>query len=259
MALIQLGLLRSALCRSLLPAARSSLAECVRLPSAVPRSCWRDAVPVVPLTRHYANKKSKAKGKGQPGKVKINTELVHDILNLEEVKESMAAILLSLKEEYSRNLSLRTSPGALDHIVVTTANGKVPLKQLGQISVKSPQLIIVNMTGSPEVTAVAARALRESSLRLNPEVDGTIIRVPIPMVTREHRENLCKLAKEFSHKAKESLRKVRSGAISTLKKSKDGVSEDTLRLIEQHVQQMTDSFTADIDKQLAAKTKELLG
>lgn len=52
-----------------------------------------------------------AKGKGQLGKVKINTELVHDILNLEEVKEGMAAILLSLKEEYSRNLSLRTSPG----------------------------------------------------------------------------------------------------------------------------------------------------
>ncbi|MCI4388577.1 hypothetical protein PGIGA_G00087620 [Pangasianodon gigas] len=79
------------------------------------------------------------------------------------------------------------------------------------------------------------------------------------LVTREHRENLVKLAKQFSNKAKESVRRVRSNALAQVKKSKEGVSEDTIRLIEKQVQQMADGFAADIDKQLASKTKELLG
>lgn len=209
--------------------------------------------------RHYATKKSKAKAKGQTAKVNINAALVEDIISLEEVKEDMAAVLAALKEDFSRNLSVRTSPGALDHITVTTKDGKFPLNQLGQISMKSPQLLVVNMTGFPEAMVAVTRALRESSMGLNPEVEGTIIRVPVPKVTREHRENLAKLAKQFSNKSKDSLRRVRSNAISQVKKSKDAVSDDTIHLIEKQIQQMTDSFTADIDKQLATKTKELLG
>ncbi|KAK6315625.1 hypothetical protein J4Q44_G00131490 [Coregonus suidteri] len=94
-------------------------------------------------------KKSKAKAaKGQAAEVNINSSLVEDIISLEEVNEEMAAILTALKEEFSQNLSIKTSPGALDHIVVFTTDGKFPLNQLGQISMKSPQLIVVNMTES---------------------------------------------------------------------------------------------------------------
>ncbi|KAJ8260531.1 hypothetical protein COCON_G00162540 [Conger conger] len=211
------------------------------------------------LARLYGTKKSKAKSKGPQAKVNINPELVGDIINLEEVKQDMTAVLATLKDDFSRNLSIRTSPGALDHIIVSTKDGRFPINQLGQVAMKSPQLIVVNMTGFPEATAAAAQALRDSSMRLNPDVEGTIIRVPIPKVTREHRENLAKLAKQFSNKAKESLRRVRSGAVTQLKREKDQVSEDTIRLIEKQVQQMTDSFSADIEKQLATKTKELLG
>ncbi|KAL4617391.1 ribosome-recycling factor, mitochondrial-like [Arapaima gigas] len=264
MALSQLSILRSALYRSLTVVGRFPMPECTSLHSVFrnghPQDILRPSSPhTLALTRHYASKKSKAKGKGPQAKLKINTDLVEDIINLQEVKQNMEAVLQSLKEDYSRNLNIRTSPGALDHIVVSTKNGKVPLKQLGQISMKSPHLIVINMTGFPEVTTAAVQALRESSMRLNPEVDGSIVRVPIPVVTREHRENLAKLAKEFSNKAKESLRRVRSDAINQLKKSKDGVSEDTIHLIEQQVQQMTDGYATDIERQLIAKTKELLG
>lgn len=189
----------------------------------------------------------------------INAALVEDIISLEEVKDDMAAVLTALKDDFSRSLGIRTSPGALDHITVTTKDGKFPLNQLGQISMKSPQLMVVNMTSYPEATASAVRALQESSMKLNPEVEGTIIRVPIPKVTREHRENLAKLAKQFSNKAKESVRRVRTNALTQVKKAKEGVSEDTIRLVEKQVQQMADNYTADIDKQLATKTKELLG
>ncbi|TWW65982.1 Ribosome-recycling factor, mitochondrial [Takifugu flavidus] len=258
--------------------------------------------------------------------------------------------------------------GALDHILVTTGDGKFPLNQLGQISMKSPQLIIINMSSFPEdlapappsacclelpmllgpdgrsrsgcqnhvfprsrrleppvqenllgssrllfpsgfrgtagaerppdvvarpdlsegrkqrfgkpgascrtgfrpaaagrstpetlATAAATLALRESSMNLNPEVEGTVIRVPVPKVTREHRENLAKVAKQLANKAKESLRRVRSGAVTQAKRTKEGHSEDTVRLVEKQIQQLSDNTAAEVDKLLAAKTKELLG
>ncbi|KAM3599133.1 uncharacterized protein V6R79_000614 [Siganus canaliculatus] len=257
MALNHLILLRPLLCHSLVRQVRSPLLATSRVnvpvlqphPTCFPTACCR----------LYATKKAKAKAKGQSAKVNINAALVEDIISLDEVKGDMTAVLNALKDDFTRNLSIRTSPGALDHIVVTTQEGKFPLNQLGQISMKSPLLIIVNMSSFPEATSAAVRALRESSMNLNPEVDGTIIRVPVPKVTREHRENLTKLAKQLSNKAKDSLRKVRSNAVTQVKKSKEGHSEDTIRLIEKQIQQLSDNIAVDIDKQLAAKTKELLG
>ncbi|XP_072344480.1 ribosome-recycling factor, mitochondrial isoform X1 [Scyliorhinus torazame] len=187
----------------------------------------------VSLSRPLATKKTKVKSKGQPGpRVNINAALVEGIINLNELKQEMLEIIENLKNDYGTNLNIRTSPGALDHITVTTNNGKFPLNHLGQISLKSPQLILVNMMSFPEATMAATKAIRESGMNLNPEVDGTLIRVPIPKVTREHRENLAKLAKQFTNKSKESLRKMRTNAIAQVKKSKDSVSEDTIRLLE---------------------------
>ncbi|XP_069745269.1 ribosome-recycling factor, mitochondrial isoform X2 [Narcine bancroftii] len=159
----------------------------------------------------------------------------------------------------SRLFATKKTKGALDHITVTTSNGKFPLNHLGQVSMKSPQLILVNMTSFPEATVAVTEAIRESGMNLNPEVDGILIRVPIPKVTREHRENLAKLAKQITNKRKESLRKLRTNAIAQVRKSKDSVSEDTIRLLEKQIQQMMEDITADMDKHLLSKTKELLG
>ncbi|KAM5258850.1 ribosome-recycling factor, mitochondrial isoform 4-T9 [Hipposideros larvatus] len=159
----------------------------------------------------------------------------------------------------TRHFATKKAKGSLDHITVVTADGKLALNQIGQISMKSPQLILVNMASFPECTAAAIKAIRESGMNLNPEVEGTLIRVPIPKVTREHREMLVKLAKQNTNKAKESLRKVRSSAMNKLKKSKDKASEDTIRLIEKQISQMADDTVAELDRHLAVKTKELLG
>ncbi|KAM9306402.1 ribosome-recycling factor, mitochondrial isoform 1-T2 [Pholidichthys leucotaenia] len=260
MALNHLVLLRPLLCHSLRhvrsPLMVASLVR-VRPPLCPNTTLYPSAA--TSCTRSYATKKAKAKAKGQSAKVNISSSLVEDIISLDEVKEEMAVVLEALKDDFTRSLSIRTSPGALDHIMVTTQDGKFPLKQLGQISMKSPQLIMVNMSSFPEATAAATRALKESSMNLNPEVDGTIIKVPVPKVTREHRENLTKVAKQLCNKAKESLRRVRSNAITQVKKAKEGHSEDTIRLVEKQIQQMVDDITADIDRHLAAKTKELLG
>ncbi|XP_047379922.1 ribosome-recycling factor, mitochondrial isoform X1 [Sciurus carolinensis] len=210
--------------------------------------------------RHFATKKAKAKGKGQSQtRVNINIALVEDIINLEEVDEEMKSVIEALKDNFNKTLNIRTSPGSLDHITVVTADGKLTLNQISQISMKSPQLILVNMASFPECTAAAIKAIRESGMNLNPEVEGTLIRVPIPIVTREHREMLVKLAKQNTNKAKDSLRRVRTNAMNKLKKSKDKTSEDTIRLIEKQISQMADDTVAEIDRHLAVKTKELLG
>ncbi|XP_034048028.1 ribosome-recycling factor, mitochondrial [Thalassophryne amazonica] len=255
MAVSRLRLLKPLLCPSLVRHVRPPHVVASRI--TAPPQC-ADSTLFAMCTRLYATKKAKAKAKSQPAKLNINASLVEDIISLDEVKEDMTAVVETLKEDFTRNLSIRTSAGALDHIVVTTQDGKFPLNQLGQISMKSPQLIIVNMSGFPEAAATATHALRESSLNLNPELEGTNIKVPIPKVTREHRENLVKLAKQLSNKAKDSLRRVRSNAVSQVKKAKEGHSEDTIHLLEKQIQQMADSVAADVDKLLAAKTKELL-
>ncbi|XP_078231730.1 ribosome-recycling factor, mitochondrial isoform X2 [Callithrix jacchus] len=158
-----------------------------------------------------------------------------------------------------RHFATKKAKGSLDQIAVVTADGKLALNQISQISMKSPQLILVNMASFPECTAAAIKAIRESGMNLNPEVEGTLIRVPIPQVTREHREMLVKLAKQNTNKAKDSLRKVRTNAMNKLKKSKDTVSEDTIRLIEKQISQMADDTVAELERHLAVKTKELLG
>ncbi|KAG7499165.1 Ribosome-recycling factor, mitochondrial [Solea senegalensis] len=257
MALNHLSLLRPLLCQSMVRQVRFPLMVTSRV-SAAPLCPSTTCFPAA-CTRLYATKKTKAKAKGQSAQVNINSALVENIISLDEVNQDMKAVISALKDDFTRSLSIRGSPGALDHIVVTTEDGKFPLNQLGQVSMKSPQLIMVNMSSFPEAIAAATRALRESSMNLNPEVDGTIIKVPVPKVTREHRENLAKMAKQISNKAKDSLRRVRSHAVTQVKKAKEEHSEDTIRLIEKQIQQMADNITADIDKLLAAKTKELLG
>ncbi|KAG8554213.1 hypothetical protein GDO81_003716 [Engystomops pustulosus] len=233
---------------------RSTAAPCV----------WRTALVVSQqehhrtlLSRHLATKSSKGKTKGQ-ARVNINTALVEDIINLKDVEQDMKNVIDSLKEDFNKNLSIRTSPSAFDHIIVKTKDGKFPLSHLGQITLKSPRLFVINMASFPESTDAVVNALRQSQMNLNPELDGTLIRVPVPPVTREHRENLTKLAKQLTNKAKDSVRKIRSGAVQDVKKFKATVSEDTIKLIEKQIQQMTDDVSAEMDKQLASKTKELL-
>ncbi|XP_076981740.1 ribosome-recycling factor, mitochondrial-like isoform X2 [Tamandua tetradactyla] len=153
----------------------------------------------------------------------------------------------------------QTSPGSLDHIPVVTVDRKLALNQTGQISMTSPQLILVRMASLPGVYTAAIKAVRESGMDLDPEVEGTLIWVPTPKVTREHRETLVKLAKQNTDKAKGSLRKVSTNAMNKLKKAKHKTSEDTIRLLEKQTSRMADDAVAELDGHLAMKTKELLG
>ncbi|XP_072176898.1 ribosome-recycling factor, mitochondrial-like [Diadema setosum] len=122
--------------------------------------------------------------KGKKHKPKVNVDMSADdsILDLEELKRDMQKVIEALKQDYTKSLSIRTSQGSLDHIMVPTSDGKFPLNQLGQITSKSASLITVNLnvSGFPQATEAAAKAIRESGMNLNPKVEGGIIQVPIP-------------------------------------------------------------------------------
>ncbi|KAM5146929.1 ribosome-recycling factor, mitochondrial [Mantella aurantiaca] len=235
---------------------RCAAATCTR---SSPLSLRLQDLPRVGLIRPLATKSNKGKAKGHaPVRLNIKAVLVEDIIDLKSIEEDMRSVINGLKEDFNKNLSIRTTPNAFDHIVVATKDGKIPLSHMGQITLKSPRLFLINMSSFPESGPAVVNALRQSHMNLNPELDGSLIRVPVPQVTREHRENLVKLAKQLTNKAKDSLRRIRSRAVQEVKAAKDSVSEDTIKLLERQIQQMTEDTAAEMDKQLAAKTKELL-
>ncbi|XP_077987067.1 ribosome-recycling factor, mitochondrial-like [Glandiceps talaboti] len=223
-----------------------------RSPYLLNNNCY--VVTVLPI-RCYAKKK----GKKHTSKIDVSRSADDDILDLQDVKYKMQTVLDHLKEDYVKQVTVRTSPGALDHILVSTSDGKIPLNQLGQISMKSSQKFTINMISSPQEVNAAMKAIQNSGMNLNPSCDGTIINVPIPKVTKEHRESLAKNAKGMCDKTKVNLRNVRSKVMADIKKHKDHSSKDTLRLLEKQVQQITDEFNENAEHLLSAKTKELLG
>ncbi|XP_078811941.1 ribosome-recycling factor, mitochondrial isoform X2 [Oryzias latipes] len=147
MALNHLRLLQPLLCRSLISRSRLVVTAVVNVR---PSACTGTVHLPAAACRFYGTKKDKAKGPS--AKVNIKSALVEDIIDLEELKEEMAAVVYALKDDFTRSLSIRTSPGALDHIIVVTCDGKFPLNELGQISMKSSHLLIVNMSNFPETT-----------------------------------------------------------------------------------------------------------
>nr|XP_054770216.1 ribosome-recycling factor, mitochondrial-like [Lytechinus pictus] len=199
------------------------------------------------------------KGKKHKAKVVVDMSADEDILDLNDVKENMQKAIDALKKDYTNTLTIRTSQGALDHILVSTPDGKFPLNQLGQMSFKSSSSITVNLANFPQATEAAAKAIREAGMNLNPKIEGSIIHVPIPKVTKEHRENLVKSAKGLCDKAKVNIRSVRSKYITSVRKHKEGTSKDTIFQLEQQIHQVADSYNDSAEKLLSSKTKELLG
>ncbi|CAI9532382.1 unnamed protein product [Staurois parvus] len=112
------------------------------------------------LSRQLAAKSSKGKSqKHASAKISINASLVEEIIDLKDVECDMRTVLDNLKEDFTKNLNIRTSPGAFDHIVVTTKDGRFPISHLGQITVKSPRLFHINMSSFPEVSYMGTISL----------------------------------------------------------------------------------------------------
>ncbi len=164
-----------------------------------------------------------------------------------------------LNRELSGLRTGRASVNLLDAVKVDAYGSPTPINQVGNVNVPEPRMLTVQVWDGGMIKAVE-KAIREAGLGLNPSVDGQLVRVPLPPLTEERRQELTKIAAKYAEEARISVRNVRRDAMEALKKSeKDGdISEDEHRRLSDEVQKVTDAHIKKIDENLAAKQKDIM-
>ncbi len=176
--------------------------------------------------------------------------------NMKDLEKRMEGALSALKGEFSGLRSGRASASLLEPIMVDAYGAMMPLNQVGSINVPEPRMISVSVWDKALVSAVD-RAIRDAGIGLNPVVDGTNVRVPIPPLTEERRKDLTKVAHKYAEQAKVAIRNVRREGMESIKKA-DGVGEDDQKRQSEQVQKLTDLMIKKVDEALAAKEAEIM-
>jgi ribosome recycling factor len=178
-------------------------------------------------------------------------------MNTAELKRRMQGAVSALKGELSGLRTGRASSSLLEPIHVDAYGASMPLNQVGSISVPEPRMLSVQVWDKALVSAVD-RAIREANLGLNPIMDGTLLRIPIPDLTADRRQELVKIAHKYAEQARVAVRHVRRDGHDELKKDKSGgMSEDDQRRLTDQIQKMTDETISEIDAILATKEGEI--
>jgi|TARA_A100001234_G_scaffold21083_1_gene16729 ribosome recycling factor len=166
-------------------------------------------------------------------------------------------------EAFSKELSsLRTgraNAAMLDLVRVDVYGQQMPINQIGSITTPEPRMINIQVWDQNNVNLVDA-AIKKSELGLNPQIDGQLIRLPIPELNEERRTELKKLIKSMGEKCKISIRNIRRDANEELKKllkSKE-IGEDEEKSFEKNVQNITDQHIALVDEKVSSKEKEIM-
>jgi ribosome recycling factor len=165
----------------------------------------------------------------------------------------------ALKREFGGLRTGRASASLLEPIMVEAYGSSMPMPQVGTISVPEPRMITVQVWDRSLVQATE-KAIRESDLGLNPATDGQLIRVPIPPLNEERRQELTRVAGKYAEQARVAVRNVRRDGMDRLKKlEKDGeISQDEHKRLSERIQEMTDGHIKKVDEMLAAKEAEIM-
>ncbi|CAG2103958.1 unnamed protein product [Medioppia subpectinata] len=212
--------------------------------------------------------KLKDKKKGSKPKVVLNDEEMNELIPINELKIELNSVINRLRDDLIANVNIRSNPKSIDNVVLflvsnslmVDMNGvKHSLNEVVTINRKSPQLIVLNMASMPEAIKAVLKALNESGMNLSPQQEGNVIYVPIPKVTREHREGLADSARTLSQKAKDELKAILSSFTTYVKKQKKAnVSEELIFDVNQNLKHLIDSKIQECDQILDQKLKELL-
>ena len=179
--------------------------------------------------------------------------------DLDDLKRRMEGALTALKHEFGGLRTGRASAALLDTVQVEAYGATMPLNQIGTISVPEPRMISVQIWDKSMVQA-AEKAIRKAGLGVNPVVDGQNLRIPIPPLNEERRQELTKLAGRYSEQARVAVRNVRRDGMDMLKRMEKAgeLSEDEHKAKGAQVQAATDAAIAKIDQALAAKEAEIM-
>lgn len=177
---------------------------------------------------------------------------------LADFARRMDGALEALRKEFAGLRTGRASVNLLDPVQVEAYGGSMHLSQLATVSVPEARLITVQVWDKGLVKAVD-KAIRESGLGLNPQQDGSTIRVPIPELNEERRMELAKVAGKYAEQARVAIRNVRRDGMELLKRlEKDHeISEDEHGKLSNEVQSLTDQHTKKVDEALQVKEKEI--
>jgi ribosome recycling factor len=178
--------------------------------------------------------------------------------DLSDIKRRMDGALETLRKELAGLRTGRASVNLLDPVTVEAYGTKMPLSQVGTISVPEPRMLTVTVWDKGQVKAVE-KAIRDAGLGLNPMSEGTLVRVPIPDLTQDRRNELVKVASKYAEQARVSVRNVRRDGMEMLKglEKKHELSQDEHRKWHDEVQALTDSHIKKVDETLATKEKEI--
>jgi ribosome recycling factor len=176
-----------------------------------------------------------------------------------DAETRMAKSVETLKTNLEKVRTGRANAALLDQIQVDYYGSRMPLNQVANVGVGDARTLTVTPYDKGMVSAVE-KAILESGLGLNPATSGQVIRVPLPALTEERRKELGKVVRNEGEESKIAIRNVRRDAIAHLKEAlkKKEISEDDEKRALDVVQKLTDRYTGEVDKLVAAKEKDLM-
>jgi ribosome recycling factor len=183
--------------------------------------------------------------------------MTNDILK--QLDERMDKALGAVKRDFATVRAGRANAGMLDRITVDYYGSPTPINQLANVTVPEPRMLVITPWDKTSLADIE-RAIIKSDLGITPTNDGTVIRLAIPQLTEQRRQELAKQVKKMAEDGRVAMRNIRRDVNDSLKKlEKAGdISEDDSRRAQEKVQNVTDRFIGDIDKLLTAKEQEIL-
>jgi ribosome recycling factor len=179
-------------------------------------------------------------------------------IDLDDLERRMEGAMASLRTEFASLRTGRASGTMLEPIQVEAYGQMTPINQLGTVNVPEPRMVTINIWDKAMVGKVE-KAIRESGLGINPQLNGTIIMLPIPELNEQRRKELTKVAAGYAEHARVAIRNVRRDGMDQIKKAKAaGMPEDDQKMYADEVQELTDRMIAAVDKALEGKQKEIM-
>ena len=179
------------------------------------------------------------------------------LLDTDDLERRMEGALSSLRTEFASLRTGRASASMLEPVTVEAYGQRTPINQVGTVNVPEPRMVTINVWDKSMVGAVE-KAIRESGLGINPQLNGTIIMLPIPELNEERRRELGKVAGQYAESARVAIRNIRRDGMDQIKKAKDGMSDDDQKFWETSVQEITDKFIKSVDDALETKQDEIM-
>ena len=180
-------------------------------------------------------------------------------VDFDDVKRRMERTVASLASDLGGLRTGRASASLLDPIHVDAYGNRTPLNQVATISVPEPRMINVQVWDGGMAAAVE-KAIRESELGLNPVVEGSLFRIPIPELNEERRREMVKVAHKYAERSKVAIRHIRRDVMDQLKKAEKAgdIGQDVSRTFSDDAQKLTDEIIKSIDENLSNKEAEIM-